>query len=86
MRYPNAYDSKVTYVILVLACFHSALCPFFYAFNFKDFQTAFRKVLEIKLNLEFSVPNRMTRLQQRENKIDLSYTYSCSEDANNNEN
>lgn len=76
MREDENKDVSLTLFALVLL--HSAICPFLYAFNLKDFQTA-RKKLFMRYDFDLSLSNKTATTGRARTFSDLSYTYSCSD-------
>lgn len=73
-------DNNISHGLLVLCYLHSAMCPFLYAFNLKDFQTARYKLFKNSVSSDYSMSNKKSKSTEQIYFSDLSYTYSCSED------
>mgnify|MGYP003449687095 CR=1 FL=1 len=72
-------DNDISHGLLVLCYLHSAMCPFLYAYNLKDFQTARSKLFKMPVS-DYSMSNKRSKSMEQIDFSDLSYTYSCSED------
>lgn len=71
-------EENIAYILTALVFLHSAICPFLYAFNLKDFQVARQKMFK-NYDFDLSLSNKLSSRERLNYDSNLSYTYSCSE-------